>query len=380
MSASSFFAVTLSILLGLGAVGGAKYGGWFDRPQPPAEVKQPPIKVLVAGENLFEGMAVTANQVRVRELRADELAHYQKNRDKFLPAVQNAAHMRIASRHVEADTPLMREHFLDQELPDGLSSSIPMHMRAINVQIPRERCSGGLLRVGEYVDVFLTSQVVGNEDNPATLQTACLARGVRIIVKRNNPWPIMTPNTDEVPLNFTLLANSYRAALIEFSKMTGNLTLMPSPPPGDFQVGRPGRPVAVFSDATSAEYRDEDLRIEKVQRSELTIGYRDLERLFKLPPLPVKAIPAPEPKPKTILHYYGLSPYRVTVLPVEPSKAPATAAEPPPTGPEPGIPGEKPTYGYRFYPPDVLIPANKSKSDCPECDAAKKRASMASKL
>lgn len=376
MNASSFFAITVSALLGLGAVGGARYAGLFEKPEAKPEPKPVPVKVLVAGENLFENMTVVGTQVRVRELRADEMALYQKNKDKFMPAVPNAAHMRIAARHIEADTPLLREHFVDQSLPDELSSGIPLHMRAVNLQLPKERCSGGLLRVGEYVDVFLTCQIVGAEDKPAVLQTACVARGVKILVKRNNPWQMMTANTSELPISFTLLANSYRAGLLEFSKLVGNITLMPSPPPAEFQIRNNRQPGAVFSDTSSAEYRDEDERVERVQRSELTIGYRDLERLFKLPPIPVARV---EPKPDTILHYNGLAPHRVTLLPSGAVKQETKPAETPiSTNPDdPANKYDRPALGYRFYRPDVTIlgKANGA-SDCPECDEAKKKAQL----
>src|SRR4051812_47442464 len=85
MRASTLFAVILSLLIGLGAAAGARHFGLFDKPTtPPPEpvvvVKEAPTKVLVSGANLFEGVYVTANQVKVRELRPDEKEFYNANK------------------------------------------------------------------------------------------------------------------------------------------------------------------------------------------------------------------------------------------------------------------------------------------------------------
>lgn len=373
MKASSLFAVTVAALLGLGAVAGAKYAGLFDRAEPAPEVKPPMPRVLVAGQNLFEDITITSSQVRLRELYPEEMGHYQKNKDKYMPALTAAAHMRTAARNIEADTPLLREHFLDQSLPEDITANMPPGMRAVNVQLPKERCSGGLIRVGEYVDIYLTSQIAGAPDSPPMTQTANLARGAKVIVKRNNPWHVMVPTNDDQPISFTLMTNSYRAALIEFAKTAGTLTMMPVPVPPEERVRQGSQARRLFSDVNSAEYRDEDQRVEQIQRGELVIGSHDLERIFRLAPIPVVVAAPPPPKADTILHYNGLSASRVTVLPIDPQKAPVTK----PVGGDDGkvtpvASGlDRPALGYRFYPPEMALPASVAKSDCPSCDAAR---------
>lgn len=367
MKASSLFAVTVAALLGLGAVAGAKYAGLFDR----VEIKQeqpPAIKILVARDNLFEGITISSSQVMVRDIRPEEMAAYQQNKEKYMPAMVAAAHMRVAAQNIMADTPLLREYFQDQELPADLTTKMSRYMRAVNVALPKERCGGGLLRVGEYVDIFLTSQIAGANDTPPVIQTACIARGVKIIVKRNSLWSTLVSQPGDIPINFTLMANPYRAALIEFAKTAGNLTMMPVPVPPEEQAARNSQARPTFSDINSAEYRDEDERVSRLERGELVVGSRDLERIFKLEPIPVPP-PAPTTKQDVIVHYHGVNQHRVSTLPpvqVKPTPVADTNVKPATYSP-----GEKPAMGYRFYPPDSVIPKNKGTSDCPECDAAR---------
>jgi Flp pilus assembly protein CpaB len=391
MKASSMFAMTVAGLLGLGAVAGAKYAGIFDKNEVKSPAPAPPVKILVASQNIFEGMAVTSTQVKVRELTSDEKTHYDKNKEKYLPALVAAAHMRVAAQSIQADTPLMKEHFQTQELPEEVSARMNRYMRALNVAIPKERCNGGLLRVGEYVDVFITSQIVGAPDTEPTIQTACLARGVKIIVKRNNLWSALVSNPGDLPINYTLATNPYRAALIEFAKTAGNLTLMPVPMPLEEQVKRDNNIRPVFSDPNSNEYREEDDRVVRVEKGEMAIGGRDLERIFRLLPL---AIPMEQTVTQDVIqHFVGVTQHRHSTLPkvVEYRPAQVNGAKPlpntdgkvKPAGGEGFVSSlDRPAYGYRFYLPDVLVPKTKGKpgsSDCPECEAAAREAAARKK-
>lgn len=367
MKASSLFAVTIAALLGLGAVAGAKYAGLFDRPEPKPEPKAPPVKVLVSSMALFEGITVTQAMVRLRDLYPEEQAHYQKNKSSYMPALLAAAHMRIASRNIEADTPLLKEHFEDTAMPSGFTERVPPYYRTTNVSIPKERCGGGLLRVGEYVDVYLTSQITAGREGEPFNQTACLARGAKIVVKRNTLWPVLQSNSGDQPISFTLMLNPYRTALVEFAKTGGNLTLMPAPIPPEEMVKRETKARPVWSDPNSGEYRAEDERVDRVVRGELVVGARDLERIFQLPYI----TPAPPATPlnDTVVHINGLRTTGVTLLPQKPVDPKVFAAAMASLG--------TPTYdkalGYRFHSPDALLTASSKKApmagDCPECEA-----------
>jgi Flp pilus assembly protein CpaB len=346
MKASSLFTLTIAILLGLAAVVGAKYTGLFDR-QPPPQAKETPVPhILVAKQNLFEGLTVASGQVRVRPLRPYELAHYQNNLEKYMPPLQTAAHMRILNRNVEADQPLLKEYFQDQTMPESISSRLDPNMRAVNVAVPKARSAGGLLRLGEHVDVYLTSNICTgpNCDNPLT-QTACIARNCKIIVKRNNLWTVLTTDPDNKPLNFTLQANPYRAALIEFAQTKGNLALQPTP--ANTKATSLAAKTGSFSDPDSEEYRDEDRRVAGVVNGELTVSDLDLERIFNLKPMPA---PALAPPPIMITRYSGLVKQGTTVFNADGSSGPRQAQAVAASN-RPNLEGGS-TMGYRFASPD----------------------------
>jgi Flp pilus assembly protein CpaB len=288
------FALIIAVLLGLGVTVAAKQAGLFDKP--PAEVKkEEPIMVLVANDNLFEATTLSPKNVRIRELKPSERAAYLANPDKYLPARVEAANFRVLARSVPADDPLLKEHFNDLALPGKYTDLISPYMRAVDVALPRERAGAGLLRVGEHVDVLLTASICDSPEckNPIT-RTAVIARDLKIIVKRNSLFTFMQSDPENALISYTLEANPYRRALIEYAKQKGMLSLAPAPG-GELRgpvVSTPGG-IPSFSDPGSKEYRDEDARVASVLRGDLSVGDEDLERLFDLKVKP----PAPPPTP-----------------------------------------------------------------------------------
>jgi Flp pilus assembly protein CpaB len=288
MKASTLFAITIAVLLGLGVVAVAKYAGLFaPRAQPPAPAKEAP-KVLVAARNLFEGLTITSNDVRVRDMRPEEEEIWKTHKDKYLPPLIEAGALRVLARNVDADTPIMKEHLQDSGLPDPLNRrlSSPM-MRAVNVSLPPEQVAGGLIQIHERVDVFLTSRIsVGTKQDNSVTQTAPIARNLRVIAKRNLLWTAMVANPPNKPIDYTLEANPYRAALIEFSKSRGDLTLVPTAAPQEPTVQSSRAVVSpTQSDPTSKEYAEEDKRIAEFLNGERIIGEADLVRIFGLKPI-----------------------------------------------------------------------------------------------
>jgi Flp pilus assembly protein CpaB len=365
MRASTVFALALALLIGLAAAAGAKYAGLFDKKAgPPAAEKPAPVKVLVAGMTLYEDYAVTGDQVIVREFAEEDLrtAYGPNWREKLLPAMPSAAHLRIAKRTIAADTPLLREFFADHMLPDELSKRLEPNTRAVNVEVPKSRAAGGALRVGEYVDVLLTTEIGYGKEKE--MRTACIARSCKIIMKRNSPWPVITVDPDDKPLNFTLQANVYRANLIDFAGQHGQLSLLPSPTP----IKTPG----TWNDPTSKEYATEDQRVEQVIQGALNIGDKDLLRIFGVTP-PVRTV---TPPPTVIQHLAGVKDAGYTVIPHGGfSYFPTPPAGPSGDGqPAGGIGaassnGDTQPAGYTFK-----LPSATGNSGCKTCDDAKKRA------
>src|SRR5262249_5991292 len=150
----------------------AKTAGYFNTPQP-EPARKVDIKVLAAARNVFAGDMLDASWVTVRSLRQDELEHYRKYKDDYLPAVQQAASLRVAAKNMPADQPILKEHFKDMAKPEPLTTRLLSNMRAVNVALTKDHSAGGLIQVGEWVDVLFTSQV----DSPqgSTVRTACIA-------------------------------------------------------------------------------------------------------------------------------------------------------------------------------------------------------------
>lgn len=301
MRASTLFAITLSVLLGLGAVAGARYAGLFDKKEPPPPVveKDPTIKVLVPLHTLSEGYAVDSKSVTIREIKltGDEAVQFRKDSNKFmskyLTGSTAAVAMRIPKRTIPADSPLLREHFTEPELPQSVQARLEPGTRAVNVSVKKEKAAGGGIWMGDYVEVWVTSKVSLGSGKGAseTLASACLAKPCKVIVKRNNLWPTLVADPDDKPIHFTLQANPYRAALIEFAAQRGELTLKPTEPPANRGTGS-------FSDLNSPEYADEDARVSQVNNSTYTVGDKDLMRVFHVkPPVPLPPPPAADHDP-----------------------------------------------------------------------------------
>ena len=371
MKATTLFTLTIALVLGLGAAATAKYFGFFE-PKAVAAVEKPPEKppvlVLVAGTNLFRGHALSASNVKVRPARADELADYNLNAKDYLPPVVNAADFRIMAEHLEADKPLKVKHLEPQEF-ESLEKRISPYMRAVNVDVPKVRCAGGSLVRDDRVDVLLTTLVAvgptgqGPETHPL-MQTTCIARDCRVVMKRNQLLTALATNPEVVP--YTLEANPYRAALITYADHKGLITLVPRPKAKAEMPASPvGRPS--FGDEESEEYKDEDERVQGIEKVTYTVGDKDLTRLFQLPALKSKVPPPPlvrvvvikgvNPDGETNFTQDGKAvPGGTSVsTPGAPGRTPiAVASET--KGPRPGEPGNE-YYGplaYFFEKPDDL--------------------------
>jgi Flp pilus assembly protein CpaB len=300
------FALTLALLSGLGAVVAARYAGWLGKPAP---AKEPEIQVLVAARNLFPGDLIDASYVKTRALKAEEKAEYEKDKQQYLPPVPGAASLRVANKPIEADSPILRKDLKEMAKPEPLHQRLLPNMRAVNVSVQKDQSAGGLIQVGEWVDVYLTSTITQGEKE--ITKTAPVAQSLRVIAKRNALWVVFAALPENKPVQFTLEANPYRAGLIEFSKTKGNLTLVPlSAAEQRVLEDRRGRLLAgnnprllpiSFAPATSTEANGEDGRVDAFNRGEYSIGSADLVRIFDL------TTPPPPRAQVVVEHFNGLS-------------------------------------------------------------------------
>ena len=316
MRASTLFALTVAILLGLATAVTLKVTGVFDKPVPPppvVEAKKPDINVLIAGRNLFKGNLIDAPWVGLRPLRADELKHYEAHKDEYLAPTPAAVTFRVAAKNIEADRPLLKSDLEDLAQPENLSHRLLPNMRAVNVAVMKDGSAGGLIQVGEWVDVLLTTSI-SSSDGSANTKTAGIAHRLRVVAKRNGLFNVLAPLADDKPVNYTLEANPYRSALIEFCKTKGTLTIVPVS--FSEQKSLEERRAAALTDLdkgfeevnfkapfpfeNSLEYQDEDARIEGVVKGETGVGTSDLVRIYSL------KTNAPPQKPTTIQVFSGV--------------------------------------------------------------------------
>jgi Flp pilus assembly protein CpaB len=341
MRASTLFALTVAILLGLATAVTLKVTGFFDKPvtavaPPPA--KKVDVLILVPQRNLFKGNLIDPPWVTTRALREDELKHYEAHKEEYLPATPAAVTFRVAAKNLEADKPLLRSDLEDFNQPQKVTERLMPNMRAINVSAMKDESAGGLIQVGEWVDVYLTTQIARTEMEPIT-KTAPIAHNLRVIAKRNGLFQIIAPLPDDKPVHFTLEANPYRTALIEFCKTKGTLTLVPVPAAEQKALEEARKAALVEVDqgfqqvsykapfpANSVEYQDEDARIDGIIKGDMYLGTSDLVRIFgiKTTPPPVAPTRIIEIKGNV---YVGTSSFGPDDVPLDPpGRAPNAAA------------------------------------------------------
>jgi Flp pilus assembly protein CpaB len=226
MRASTIFALIVAVLLGLGAAVGIKYSGVLERKTEATKTKSMP-PVLVAANNIFEGALLQASDVKIRAARPEELSAYSAH--DLLPAVTQAAVRRVAKVAIEADRPIRKDMLEDLSSPGSITDRIGPCDRGVHCCLNKIYCAGGLLQPGDYVDVYLTTTLEGQNGSQLGSRTAqaLLARGVRIAARRNSLLPKDTPLGPDCCINYDLSANPYRAALIEYALNVGILSLHP---------------------------------------------------------------------------------------------------------------------------------------------------------
>ena len=315
MRASTLFILTLCVLVGLGVAIAAKMAGYFN--PPPAAVvegakKAKEVMVLAAARNIFGGDMIDPATVRVRALRLEEMDHYQTHKDEYLPPTVQTVYLRIANKNIVADQPILKDHLKDMAKPDSLDARLVPQMRAINVAMSKDQAAGGLIQVGDWVDVLLTSTIETAKDSTTT-RTACIAPRVRVIAKRNSLWPVFAPLPDDKPVHFTLEVNPYRAALVEFTRNKGMLVLSPLPATEQRKLealraemfkNPDAAPALQFISTDDPEGSQEEARVDGLLKGHMSVSEGDLIRIFGLSTV---APPEASVQPVTIERISGVS-------------------------------------------------------------------------
>jgi Flp pilus assembly protein CpaB len=223
--------------------------------------------------------------------------------------VASATFLRLAEKNIYADQPILKEYLKELAKPEPLHTRLLPRMRAINLSLPKEQTAGGLIQLGDWVDVLLTCTIERKDQGPTT-RTACIIPHSRVVAKRNSLWPIYAPLPEDKPIQFTLETNPYRAALIEFARTRGQLSMTGLPQAEQqkleamreqiLQHGDSETSPVLFGTPTSVELDEEETRVLAYSRGELAITEGDLTRIFNV------TSPAPPLAPVTIERMQGI--------------------------------------------------------------------------
>jgi Flp pilus assembly protein CpaB len=385
MRASLLAVIAIAIVAGLAVVFAVKSLGLLEQPKPPEQVvvvkdppppappASPPIVVLAPVRHIFKGDAISGENVAARILREDEREDYEKNKADYMVGDRDAALWRLAAKDLPGGRPLRKGDLDEAKRPEPLSTRLFPGTRAVTIGIPKDHSASGLIQVGDWVDVYVSTDV-GRTDTPASSvpYTALLVPHALVVAKRDTLYPIYDPlRSDTIP--FTLATNPYRAALLEHGRTVGTLTLVPVSSDEkkrldelrDTAMKNPGSSsvAATFAAQGSPEYQAEEDRIKNYVNGSLSIGDDTLVKLLKLPvieplppppkppkpPKPVKPQPVPPPPPPvTIEVYSGSNRTNNATFPVPYDPPPPPVIPDPPEPPEPEyVPPPLPKYYFR---------------------------------
>ena len=375
MKASMLAVIAVATVVGLGVVFTVKSLGLLNPPPavveapppPPPVVHEPPPPpppptVLVPVRQLFSGDTINPQDIKLRPIRADEVKEYEARKAEFLPAVPEITYFRNSAKDVQADQPLKRADLAPASKPESLSERIAPGTTAVSVGIQKEHSVGGLIQVGDWVDVYLITDVTRTDTTARVPHTGVLVRQARVIAKRDTLYSIYAPLPAGEPVQFTLATNPYRAALLEYARTIGVLALVPVSSSEkkrlealrEASIKNPEKTLAItFAEPGSAEFKDESERLDRYSRGSLSIGNEELAKVLNLTPIPPlppptsapppPAQPKPEP-PVAIEVFHGVNKAGVVSFPV-PSK-PVEVTPPAPIQYVPPPPAQ-----YLFQPP-----------------------------
>jgi Flp pilus assembly protein CpaB len=387
MRASLLLVVAIAVIAGLGVVVAVKSLGLLDKPRvvekepekpaPPVPAPPPPPRVLVGQRPLFMDDCITSflDTLTIREVRPDELKEYNAHKEEYLQPLYDAAYLRYLAKNIEADIPLKKSDFKEIKKPESLNARLFPGTRAVNIGVMKDRSAGGNIQLGDWVDVYLMTEV-SRTDNPNPVPyTALLVPHAEVIAKRNSLFPIYSGLPEGKPVEFTIATNPYRAALLEHASMIGVLSIVPVPAdekkrldnlrtealksPGDVSIA------ATFAPPGSPEFKEEQARLERYSNGSLSIGDDDLVKLLRLPPIEPPAAPPKQPKPPkppkptkpepppppiTVELYTGEIKTGTATFPVPYTPPPPPELPDPPEPPEP-VYVPPPPAKYRFHSP-----------------------------
>lgn len=326
MRASFLLVLVLAVLVGLAVAVGFRYSGLLNPPVaqpvvPPVVEKvvvaPPPSRVLATTRNLFAGDAIEAPDVYLRPATAAELKELESHPNDFLPPVMSSAYFRTPTRNMLADTVLKKADLEEMAKPEALHTRLTPGTRAFGVSVPKSHSVGGLIQVGDWVDVYVTTEVSRTDSAVKTPYTGLLVKSAQVVAKRDTLHKIYSGLPSDL-VAFTLAANPYRTGLLEYGRAIGTLSLVPVSGDEkkrldamkDAAIKDPDKAIALtVGNTDSREGREELQRVRDYEGGTLAAGAPDLVRILALAPIPVPQPPpppmTPQPAPPTTIEIYN---------------------------------------------------------------------------
>ncbi|QEL13257.1 Flp pilus assembly protein CpaB [Limnoglobus roseus] len=368
MRASFLLVLTLAVLVGLAVAVGFRYSGFLN-PAPVATVPVvagpvvekivPPAplpKVVATTRNLFAGDTIDSLDVYLRNAKPEELKDLESHKDAYLPSLVSSAYFRTPMRNLEADTPIKKADLEEMAKPEALHTRLTPGTRALGVSIPKPQSAGGLIQVGDWVDVYVTTEVSRTDLDVKVPHTGLVVKAAQVVAKRDTLYKIYSGLPSEF-IHFTLSANPYRTALIEYARTIGTLSMVPVSAEEkkkydvlkDASANNPDKAIELAVGNTDGrEGREELRRVKEYEAGTLGVGATDIFRILNLKPIPVPDPPPPpmipphppRPEPPTSIEIYnGTSKKAPAVFgpPVVPEvPAPVIIVQPPAVPPKQG--------------------------------------------
>ena len=365
MRASFLLVLTLAVVVGLLVAVGIRYSGLLNPPpvQPVAVVPDvkpepkpapPPVpRILATVKNVFAGDSIEYTDIRSRPLKEEEKKDYEANRAEYLPPNEAIALFRTPTRNLEADTPLKKADLMEMAKPEALNARLTPGTRALGVSIAKPQSAGGLIQVGDWVDVYVTTEVSRSDSTLKSPHTGLVVKAAQVVAKRDTLHKIYSGLPSDT-VQFTISANPYRTALIEYARTLGSLSLVPVS--GEEKKRLDGLRDAAMKDPTkaaaltvgnveSAEGKEELDRVKEYETGTFAIGSGDMMRILALkpipvpqppplpmipPPQPLPPAPTPPPPPTTIEVFSGTTKQQPAIFPANVPPQPAPQPLPPP--------------------------------------------------
>jgi Flp pilus assembly protein CpaB len=229
VNAATVFAVTMAILAGL-------IFAWVfkvvllapkEPPKPP-----PSYQVTVMASNLRDKMVIQPSQVKTITLSEpdyNKLINNPKYKGRQMLRGQQPV-FRTTKTPLQAEEPVFDDQLEPFAYTAALSTRIAPGMRAVNLRLAPEHCDGGLIRVGDRVDVLCTMTNANPVLAGGSTATAPIAKNVKVIA-RNDTTEIYDAGgrSSDGLKAYTLQTTPFRAALIDLArKMEAEFTLVTS--------------------------------------------------------------------------------------------------------------------------------------------------------